>query len=113
MEPIALPLLEEAIQKMWTKFLPQMEERLAILEEADAALGADILTIEQRSAANAAAHKLAGVLGSFGLTKGTILAREAEILYSGEPETDPAAAAQLREITAQLRTLIEEKKNSH
>ena len=109
MEPIAHPALDEAIQKMWEKFLPQMEERLAILEDAYAALAADLLTIEQRSAANAAAHKLAGVLGSFGLTRGTVLAREAEILYSGEPETDPDAAEQLRTITLELRRLIDER----
>ena len=59
-------------------------------------------------AANSAAHKLAGVLGTFGLTKGTVLAREAEIIYSGEPETDAEAAAQLRKISGQLRMLIEE-----
>lgn len=112
MEHIAQPTLDEALQKMWAKFLPLMEERLAILEDAYAALAADLLTIEQRSAANAAAHKLAGVLGSFGLTKGTVLAREAEILYSGEPETDPEAAEQLRTITAQLRALIDGKKAS-
>jgi HPt (histidine-containing phosphotransfer) domain-containing protein len=112
MEPIAQPALDAAIQKLWEKFLPQMEERIATLERADAALAVDALTREQRSAANAAAHKLAGVLGSFGLTRGTILAREAEILYSGEPGTDPAAAAQLRAITAELRLLIAARKAS-
>ena len=40
------------------------------------------LTAEQREQASSAAHKLAGVLGTFGLDEGTNLAREAEILYS-------------------------------
>jgi hypothetical protein len=44
------------------------------------------------------------VLGTFGLTKGTILAREAEMLYAGD--ADPASAAQLNDIAAQLRALI-------
>jgi HPt (histidine-containing phosphotransfer) domain-containing protein len=66
-----------------------------------------LLSTEQRAAANSAAHKLAGVLGTFGLTRGTVLAREAEMIYSGEPDTDAAAEAQLKMITAQLRTLIE------
>jgi HPt (histidine-containing phosphotransfer) domain-containing protein len=110
MEPIAQLDLAAAIHQMWEKFLPQMEERVAILESAGAALAEEQLTLEQRAAANAAAHKLAGVLGTFGLTKGTILAREAEIIYSGEPETDPDAAAHLHSITAQLRTLIEDRK---
>ena len=55
-----------------------------------------------------AAHKLAGVLGTFGLTKGTILAREAEMLYSGD--ADPASAPQLAEIAAQLQALIASRK---
>ena len=110
MEPIAKPTLDEVLDQMWAKFLPQMEERIAALEAADAALAAGKLSIDQRAAANAAAHKLAGVLGTFGLTKGTILAREAEIVYSGEPETDPEAAAQLSRITDQLRMMIKSRK---
>jgi HPt (histidine-containing phosphotransfer) domain-containing protein len=106
MEPIAKPALDEVLSQMWAKFLPQMEERVAVLDAADQALAADELSIDQRAAANAAAHKLAGVLGTFGLTKGTILAREAEIIYSGEPETDPEAAARLLQITALLRGMI-------
>jgi HPt (histidine-containing phosphotransfer) domain-containing protein len=112
MEPIARPALDDALRKLWDKFLPQMEERVALLEEAGAALDAGLLTSAQRNAANAAAHKLAGVLGSFGLTRGTILAREAEILYSGEPQTDPDAADQLRTLAVQLRAMIEARKAS-
>jgi len=52
------------------------------------------------------------VLGSFGLTKGTILAREIEIAYSGEPETDPADSHQLLESTHRLRTLVEASKST-
>jgi HPt (histidine-containing phosphotransfer) domain-containing protein len=111
MEPIAQQALTEVIEQMWVKFLPQMMERVAELESADAALAEGTLTIEQRIAANSAAHKLAGVLGTFGLTKGTILAREAEMIYSAEPETDPDAAAQLKSISSRLRILIESRKH--
>jgi len=107
MDPIAQPAMAQAIEAMWVKFLPLMEERLAILEAAETALSSGLLTIEQRVAANTAAHKLAGVLGTFGLTKGTILAREVEILYSAEPELDPAAAREIKKITAQLREMID------
>ena len=81
-----------------------MEERVAALEAAGTALTAGRLSDDQREAAQSAAHKLAGVLGTFGLTKGTILAREAEMLCSGD--ADPASAAQLTDIAAQLRSLI-------
>lgn len=103
----AQPELNAALDRLWKQFLPQIEERVAVLETASSALSIGKLTDELRDAARAAAHKLAGVLGTFGLTKGTILAREAEMLYSGD--TDPASAAQLTDIPAQLRSLIAER----
>src|ERR1700681_4721567 len=96
------PFLTEALDRLWHQFLPQMEERVAVLKNASSALATGILSIDQRVAANSAAHNLAGVLGTFGLTKGTILAREAEIIYSGEPETDPAAASGLNQLAEKL-----------
>ena len=98
------PSLNEALDRLWKQFLPQIEDRVAALETAGVALASDQLTDEQRDEAHAAAHKLAGVLGTFGLTRGTILAREAEGLYSGD--TDPAAAPQLTEIAQNLRELV-------
>lgn len=101
------PELNAALDRLWKQFLPQIEERVAVLEAAASALSGGILTDSQRDAAQAAAHKLAGVLGTFGLTKGTILAREAEMLYTGD--ADPASVPQLSEISAQLRSLIAER----
>ena len=102
------PELNEALDRLWRQFLPQIGERVAILEDAATALSTGELSDNQRDAAQAAAHKLAGVLGTFGLTKGTILAREAEMLYSGD--SDPASAERLTEITAQLRAIIAARK---
>ena len=98
------PDLNEALDRLWTQFLPQIEERVATLESASQALSAGELPDDQRDAAQSAAHKLAGILGTFGLTKGTILAREAEQICMGD--SDPALAAQLTDIAAQLRALI-------
>jgi HPt (histidine-containing phosphotransfer) domain-containing protein len=95
MDPIEQTALASAIDRLWTQFLPQMEERIATLETAAAAFAADKLSIEQHEAANTAAHKLAGVLGTFGLTRGTVLARELEIMYSRENDPDPALAARM------------------
>jgi HPt (histidine-containing phosphotransfer) domain-containing protein len=103
-EHVAQPELNAALDRLWKQFLPQMEERVATIEAASTALTGGRLTDDQRGAAQTAAHKLAGVLGTFGLTKGTILAREAEMLYAGD--ADPASAAQLNDIAAQLRALI-------
>ena len=84
MKPAQQPYLAEALDRLWAQFLPQMEERVATLEMAAQSFGEDRLSEKQHAAANTAAHKLAGVLGSFGLTRGTVLARELEIMYSRE-----------------------------
>lgn len=100
------PSLREALDRIWHQFLPQMQERLTALEEAAQALAASELTDAQRRAAHDAAHKLAGTLGTFGLTRGTILAREAEIVYSGDPGPDPALAAHLISIAEELKAMV-------
>ena len=103
-EPSQPSSMNEALDRLWKQFLPQIEERVAALESAGAAAAADRLSRDQREAAHAAAHKLAGILGTFGLTKGTILAREAELLYSRE--TDPEAASHLADIAKHLKQLV-------
>jgi len=103
-EHVTQPELNAALDRLWKQFHPQMEERVAALHMAARALSMGKLGDNQREAAQSAAHKLAGVLGTFGMTKGTILAREAEILYAGD--ADPASAAQLTDIAVQLDALI-------
>ena len=107
MEPSEQAKVNEALDRMWSQFLPLMRERVAILEASAAAFTADRLSLEQHEAANAAAHKLAGVLGTFNLTRGTVLARELEIMYSRDGGPDPALAERLTEIAAELRTIVE------
>ena|ERR1700676_2682773 len=102
--------MTEALDRLWTQFLPQMEERVALLEGANRALALDKLSKDQRGEANSAAHKLAGVLGTFGLTKGTVLAREAELIYSGDAEPDPNSLPRLREIAQQLKAIVRGRK---
>jgi HPt (histidine-containing phosphotransfer) domain-containing protein len=109
MEPNPEQALAGALDRLWKQFLPDIEQRVARLEAANQALGAGDLSDRLRAEANSAAHKLAGTLGTFGLTRGTILAREAELLYSGG-ETDPEALPQLKAITEQLKTLIASRK---
>ncbi len=100
------PEWNDALDRLWAQHLPTIEARVAILELTAAALGHREIKSEERAAANSAAHKLAGVLGTFGLTKGTVLAREAEILYSGDPGADPADTATLARIAAELKAIV-------
>jgi HPt (histidine-containing phosphotransfer) domain-containing protein len=98
--------LNQALDRLWTQFLPQMQERLAKLEVAAQAIASGTLSDDMRAEAHDAAHKLAGVLGTFGLTRGTILAREAEIVFSGDPGPDPSLGAHLIVIAEQLKAMI-------
>jgi HPt (histidine-containing phosphotransfer) domain-containing protein len=99
--------LAAALDRMWVQFLPKTRERITILETAAADFAADHLSIEQHEAASSAAHKLAGVLGTFGLTRGTVLARELEIMYSRQNGPDRALAESLSSTAAELRAIVE------
>lgn len=93
--------LAAALARMWDRFLPEINARIAILEEAAAA---NPLSQEQRAAAHAAAHKLAGSLGMFGLQRGTEVARQAEVALAERPVA--ATQADLTAWVTELRALI-------
>lgn len=98
--------LAEAMNRLWAKHLPQMEERVATLQRAAEHLAKGELTATEQQGAAADSHKLAGVLGTFGLREGTDLAREAESLYDKSGEEIRLLAARLAAIAEQLRAMI-------
>jgi HPt (histidine-containing phosphotransfer) domain-containing protein len=102
--------LSQALDRMWARFLPQMQERVDTLDAAAQAFAVGPLSPERQQEAHSAAHKLAGVLGTFGLTRGTDLARELEIFYSPQSDPEPELAARLASTAAELRTIIAERK---
>jgi HPt (histidine-containing phosphotransfer) domain-containing protein len=99
--------LSAALDRMWTQFLPKTRERVDLLETAAKSFAAGQLSVDEHQAAQAAAHKLAGVLGTFGLAQGTVLARELEIIYSRPNEPEPALAERLSVMAAEIRTIVE------
>jgi len=99
--------LSAAMERLWVRFLPEINERAAILEQAAAAVSKQASTAESRQAAHEAAHKLAGVLGTFNLARGTDLARELELTFSRETPHDPEDGRRLAAKVAELRALIE------
>lgn len=94
------------MNRLWEKYLPQIEERIATLQHAAERLAVGDLTSNDQQKAAAEAHKLAGVLGTFGLNEGTNLAREAESLYEHSSEDIGPFSAQLSGIAAQLQVMI-------
>jgi len=98
-----------ALDRLWERFLPEIRTRVAILEAAAQALENGELVTAQREEASSAAHKLAGTLGTFGLARGTAVARELEQFYINSEGLTPEIA--LKSAT-ELRELIERRGSS-
>lgn len=99
--------ISEAMNRLWQKFLPQMEERVATMQSAAFRLDSGAaLSAEEQSNAAAEAHKLAGVLGTFGLNEGTELAREAEGLFEGPLDVGSIAAGRLTPLAERLKAIV-------
>lgn len=104
-DPVGSPLTE-AMDRLWTKFQPQMVERVTTLKKAAESATNGTLGAAEQQSASSDAHKLAGVLGTFGLQEGTELAREAEILYAGTVAESAAMSARLAQIAEHLQAII-------
>jgi HPt (histidine-containing phosphotransfer) domain-containing protein len=94
------------MNRLWVKYLPELEARVATLETAATALAAGALTEDLQEQATLEAHKLAGVLGTFGLHQGTDLAREAENAYRGDLQAVQIQSDRLAAIAAELKGLL-------
>ncbi len=104
--------ISETLDRMWVRFLPDIRQRISVLEVAATAAAADKLTGQLRREAHSAAHKLAGILGTFGLMLGTDLARRFEVEFSGEPGPDPSQGKALETVAAEIRAMIETRKST-
>ena len=85
----------KALDLLWTRFVPEIRKRVDLLGAAASACAANNLSDTERESAHAAAHKLAGTLGTFNLTRGTDLAREFELAFAGDRSPSPAQAERL------------------
>ncbi|MGB9228867.1 MAG: Hpt domain-containing protein [Terracidiphilus sp.] len=104
--------LSEALDRMWARFLPDIRDRISVLEAAAEAAAANDLSAHQREDAHATAHKLAGALGTFGLMRGTDLARRFEAEFSSEPGPDQSQGKALVAVAAEIRAMIENRKST-
>ena len=109
-DPAAAANLSSAINKLWIRFLPEILQRVDVLDAGAAACAANQLTDRERDAAHSAAHKLAGTLGTFNLARGTELARELELLFAENQKLDASVSARIAEVANQLRILIDNRK---
>lgn len=88
------------LDQMWARFAHLADERVAALEAYVAAARAGTQTEDQRAAAESAAHKLVGALGSYHRPGSDEAARAERLLI------DRGALDELAPLVQRLRELI-------
>jgi len=95
-----------AIARVWAQSKELMLQRVSVLEEAAGSVLEGALGAEQRSVAEREAHKLAGSLGTFGLSEGSRLAKEIEWRLQGAQTIGEDNALALSELVVALREVM-------
>lgn len=101
-----------AIAEVWEKFKHRIGHRVTVLEQAVIALKTGILDDELRNSATENAHKLVGSLGTFGLAKGSELARKIEDIFQ-KPKVGREQIPELEKLVQNLRNELENKANQN
>ena len=99
--------LQSMISALWERSRHTVVERAARLRTAGDLLSDNRLDQATQQSAVDSAHKLAGVLGTFGLPRGTDLAREAEVLFGQPTPPGKVDIERLQVLLAELTTLID------
>ena len=101
--------LEGLLQTLWKSNYPTLLERLKTLRDAQSKLVTGSLDNETRKDSEAAAHKLAGVLGTFGLPAGSRLASKIEAMLASEAELSTERGRELGEWLDELEATVASK----
>jgi HPt (histidine-containing phosphotransfer) domain-containing protein len=101
--------LQELLAALWNRSQSLIADRLVVLRQAQQQLTRDAGDAAARSQGADAAHKLAGILGTFGLPRGTDLARTAEMLLEQPDAIVPEKIAELGRWIDELETMIRDK----
>ncbi|MGR3278155.1 response regulator [Acaryochloris marina NIES-2412] len=95
-----------AIGGIWIKFQPRIQKQIDLLDKAAIAVAKGCLKDELKQQAQQEAHTLAGGLGTFGLSKGSLLAREIEYLLKSNSPLDSKQSLQFQQDVDTLRREI-------
>ncbi|PSB42842.1 response regulator [Chamaesiphon polymorphus] len=99
----------EFLTEIWNRHHEQMSARVATIDSAIVALQQQSLDPELRREAWNCAHTLAGALGTFGLSRGSQLAKQIELSLDANTELTPAHISQLQINVERLRRSIASK----
>ena len=92
---------------LWERFKETFDQQVAVLESAAMDALSEELGPEARERALREAHKLAGSLGTFGMPRGSEIAREVETWFRSAPGTEAADILRLSDAVVGLRQCIE------
>jgi HPt (histidine-containing phosphotransfer) domain-containing protein len=98
--------MDDLLQALWVKNYPILVERLRVIRTAKEKADAGYLGEQARKDGEEAAHKLAGILGTFGLPRGSTLAAKIEALLAGDASTCAQRASELSSWLDELETVI-------
>ena len=98
--------LHDLLATLWEQRKGILLERLHVLKESITSLETTG-SPESRKRGAETAHKLAGILGTFGLPRGTELAREAEVTLDQDAPLNAADLVRLHEVAGELGLLID------
>ena len=101
--------LHELLSTLWSRSRESIAERLDVLRGTLRALRANPADTAARKAGGDAAHKLAGILGTFGLPHGTELARRSEVMLESPGPIRQYDLETLQQSIDQLHQMIEAK----
>jgi len=101
--------LHELLANLWSRSQKTIGERLDVLHASHRTLRVTPSDASARRAGADAAHKLAGILGTFGLPAGTDVARRIEVLLESSTPLRTFDVDTLHQLTGQLQHMIEEK----
>jgi HPt (histidine-containing phosphotransfer) domain-containing protein len=101
--------LHDLLATLWSRSQQTIRDRLDVLRTAHRTLRIDPTDKNARRAGADAAHKLAGILGTFGLPDGTNLARRIEVMLESASPIRPFDLEGLQRTIDQLHQMIEAK----
>jgi HPt (histidine-containing phosphotransfer) domain-containing protein len=104
--------LHDLLATMWEQRKSTVQEWVRLLQESVSSLQApegNVSAETARKSGSDVAHKLAGILGTFGLPRGTDLARQAEVTMDKEGPLSGEDLQRLRGLTEELAQLIDQR----
>lgn len=101
--------LHDLLSTLWMRSRQTISERLDVLRTALRSLRANPADASARKSGGDAAHKLAGILGTFGLPEGTEVARRIELMLESAAPIRAFDLEFLQSAIDQLHQMIEAK----